>query len=347
MEKNLDEIKEVLLNWYYKNKRNLPWRDEVSAYRTWVSEIMLQQTRVEAVKGYFERFMKSLPTIYDLAQISESELLKLWDGLGYYNRVRNMQKTAQIVVENYDGILPSSYDALLLLPGIGEYTAGAIASIAYGQKVSAVDGNVLRVLMRYLGSYEDISLQRTKQNLKQKLDLVMDDRAGDFNQALMELGAVICIPNGEPLCSICPLKKKCLTYLNDLANVLPVKPQKKKRRVEKKTVLFLHTNTSFAVRKREDKGLLAGLYELPNIDGHLTEMEVLLYLQSLHVVPLEIKDFGCDRHIFSHVEWDMIGYDVLIRDSVFSMIDKETWHERCAIPSAFGEFMEKIEKVLL
>ena len=208
---DLYKIVEPLLAWYEKNRRKLPWRENVSAYRVWVSEIMLQQTRVEAVKPYFARFIDALPDVSDLADCEEEKLLKLWEGLGYYNRVRNMQKAAKTVMEEYGGQLPDDYEKLLSLKGIGSYTAGAIASIAYGIPVPAVDGNVLRIITRLTQDESDIMKQSVKKRVEQALLEVMPQkRAGVFNQALMELGATVCVPNGAPLCEACPWKEFCL-----------------------------------------------------------------------------------------------------------------------------------------
>jgi len=224
----LGAMVEPLCLWYEKNERSMPWREEPTPYHVWISEIMLQQTRIEAAKSYYERFTKRLPDVESLAAISEEELLKLWEGLGYYNRARNLQKAAQILVERYDGCLPAEYDLLLEFPGIGSYTAGAIASIAYGVSAPAVDGNVMRVTMRYLNCCDDISKQSVRKEMERSImEVIPGEKPGTFNQALMELGEVICIPNGMPLCDACPLAdacqgKKCQTQLQ-----LPVKPIKK------------------------------------------------------------------------------------------------------------------------
>ena len=223
MKEILQEIVEPLLAWYQKNKRELPWRDRENAYYTWVSEIMLQQTRVEAVKPYFTRFIEELPDVEALAGCPEKKLMKLWEGLGYYNRVRNMQEAAQTVVAHYEGKLPESYQELLKLKGIGSYTAGAVASIAYGIPVPAVDGNVLRVISRITESREDIMKQSVKKHMEEELKAVMPEKnPGDFNQALMELGAVICVPNGPAKCEICPVAEICLACQHQTVLELPV-----------------------------------------------------------------------------------------------------------------------------
>ena len=258
------DIIEPLLTWYLKNARSLPWREEPTPYRVWVSEIMLQQTRVEAVKPYFQRFITKLPDVAALADCPEDTLLKLWEGLGYYNRVRNMQKAARTVVEEYGGILPADYRALLSLTGIGSYTAGAIASIAYGIPVPAVDGNVLRVLTRLSGDASDIMKQTVKTALEEELlDFMPKDRAGAFNQALMELGATVCVPNGAPLCGECPWGGVCKACADGSWAYLPVKTRARERRIEERTVFVIRTGDRVVLNRRPKKGLLAGLYEFP------------------------------------------------------------------------------------
>lgn len=350
----LYRITEPLLFWYFANARELPWREPIRAerpasegrqsasegdqlisedekpvsqgeraYRVWVSEIMLQQTRVEAVKPYYRRFMKSLPDVASLAACQEERLLKLWEGLGYYNRVRNMQKAAQIVMERYGGELPDSYEELLGLPGIGSYTAGAIASIAYGQIVPAVDGNVLRVASRITGSREDISRQAVKRQYETALQDVMErelsgsreNLPGAFNQALMELGAVVCVPGGPPDCAHCPVSHVCRAFETGCQAELPVKASKKARRIEERTVLVIRDGERAAVRRRPGRGLLAGLYELPNEEGRLSADEALDAVRNLGFSPIRITPLPEAKHIFSHIEWRMLGYMVLVEDT--------------------------------
>ena len=260
----LSKIVSPLFAWYDVNRRILPWRELVTPYRVWVSEIMLQQTRVEAVKPYFERFMTALPDIRALAESDEEQLLKLWEGLGYYNRVRNMQKAARQILEDYGGVMPSEYEDLLTLTGIGSYTAGAIASIAYQKKRPAVDGNVLRVLSRLRRDDRFISDGKVKQEVeKDLLEIMPGHRPGDFNQAMMEIGACICIPNGAPLCDQCPLADICRAHKDGVETQYPYKEAKRSRNIEKKTILILRDDDKTVVRKRPEKGLLAGMYELP------------------------------------------------------------------------------------
>ena len=317
---DLSILTEPLLEWYEKNKRTLPWRENVSPYRVWVSEIMLQQTRVEAVKPFFERFTNRLPDIRSLAECPEDELLKLWEGLGYYNRVRNMQTAAIQVMEEYEGTLPADYEVLLHLKGIGSYTAGAIASIAYHKPVPAVDGNVLRILTRVAADDTDIMKASFRKQVEVQLTEYMQSETfagkspADFNQALMELGATVCVPNGVPNCQECPWRELCQARKNDCISELPVKAKTKQRRIEKRTVFVIRDGERVAICKRPKKGLLAGLYELPNVEGHLSQEEALLYVKEQSLSPLRIQKLPEAKHIFSHVEWQMLGYAVLIEE---------------------------------
>lgn len=338
-----------LLEWYDEHARDLPWRNQSNPYYTWVSEIMLQQTRVEAVKGYFARFIEVLPTIQDLADAKPDQLLKLWEGLGYYNRVRNMQKAALTIVEDFNGELPKDYKALLSLSGIGTYTAGAIASIAYKLPVPAVDGNVLRVTKRLTGSYEDIMLPKVKKELEEDMLKIMPAaRSGDLNQALMDLGATICIPNGKPLCLECPLHHKCKAFQEDLTAELPVKSSKKARKIEEKTVILFSCQDKYALHKRMDKGLLASLWEFPNIEESLPlwKFEELLDKHGIDNYSLEL--LGSAKHIFSHVEWHMIGYRVTIAENNMDLFEDLVWvtkeqlKEEYAVPTAFKAYTTQL-----
>lgn len=306
---------EYLLDWFSINARILPWRKEKNPYYIWISEIMLQQTRVEAVKGYFERFITALPTITELAEAEEEKLMKLWEGLGYYNRARNLKKAAEILIESYQGQLPADYQKLLKLPGIGSYTAGAIASIAFNISEPAVDGNVLRVLKRIAGSFDDITKSKVKKQLEEDLREIMPEgRAGDYNQALMELGAVICLPNGKPLCEKCPVIHLCSAFHQQTWDKIPVKPVKKTRKIEERTIFVIEQEDKFLLHKRSEKGLLAGMWELPNIIGNykIQKAEEFLLKQGF-ILSEPIKQIGKAKHIFSHIEWHMMGYYVKIK----------------------------------
>ncbi len=300
---------EPLLDWYEKGKRLLPWREDATPYRVWVSEIMLQQTRVEAVKPYYDRFMEALPDIAHLAGAGEEDLLKLWEGLGYYNRVRNLKKAACIIMENYNGEMPADYSELMKLPGIGSYTAGAVSSIAYGRRVPAVDGNVLRVLARLKGDGRDIAQPSVRVQIEKELLWDMPwERPGDFNQALMELGAVVCIPVGTPYCERCPWEKLCTAHIQGRETEFPFKTPKKPRVAEEKTVLIIKDETRVALLKRPERGLLAGMYEFPCLEGHLSDRQVLAYLKKEGLSVIKIERLPESKHIFTHKEWHMIGY---------------------------------------
>lgn len=349
---DLNQLTEPLLTWFSAHARVLPWREEPTPYRVWVSEIMLQQTRVEAVKPYFERFVGELPTIQALAKCPEEKLLKLWEGLGYYNRVRNMQAAARTAVEAYGGELPADYEELQKLKGIGHYTAGAIASIAYGIRVPAVDGNVLRVITRVTADTSDIMKQSVKNELEKRLgQVVPEGRAGAYNQALMELGATVCVPNGQPLCEECPWKELCLARAEGAIDRIPVKSRAKPRRIEKKTVLVIRDGERFVLRKRPSKGLLAGMYEFPNMEGTLSEEEVLSLVGKMELVPVRIQKLPDAKHIFSHVEWHMTGYAVRVaaleeEKEQLLFVDPEDTREHYPIPAAFVAYTDYVNVLM-
>lgn len=344
----LKESVEPVVAWYRKHRRDLPWREHPDAYRVWVSEIMLQQTRVEAVKPYYERFLEAFPDVAALAEAEEDKLLKMWEGLGYYNRVRNMQKAAQQVMTEHNGRFPQSYDEILKLSGIGHYTAGAIGSFAYGIAKPAVDGNVLRVVSRLLASDADIMKASTRAQMERLIEEVIPiDAAADFNQGLIEIGAIVCVPNGEPKCEICPVAHLCKAKAQNIQMELPVKTKAKARRIEKRTVLIFRDNETVAIRKRPVKGLLAGLYELPNVEGHLTRKEVIEYGKEIGLTPIRVKKLASAKHIFSHVEWHMIGYEVLVDELEKNCSEKmifagrEEIDRKYSIPSAFEAYIER------
>ena len=336
-----------LLKWYDENARTLPWREDPTPYHVWVSEVMLQQTRVEAVKPYYARFLSALPTIQVLAEAEEEKLHKLWEGLGYYNRVRNMQKAAKQVCKEHHGQLPDSYEALLKLPGIGEYTAGAIASIAFGLPVPAVDGNVLRILTRMTACDDDILKPSVKKGFRELVfEILPQKRPGDFNQAMMELGATICVPNAAPSCKICPVLSFCLAYKAGNPTAYPVKSAKKPRRIEEKTVLLLIWKDRMFLKKRPQKGLLPGLWEYCCLDGKLSREEVTAWLQEKQLHDSQIYSLKQAKHIFTHVEWRMDGYLIalnhldaeLFKEGIFAT--KEQLAGQYAIPSAYRSFTD-------
>ena len=343
----LDLIAEPLLTWYDAGRRILPWRENPTPYHVWLSEIMLQQTRVEAVKPYYDRFLKELPDIASLAAAEEEKLLKLWEGLGYYNRARNLRKAAIQIVSEYDGEMPADYDRLVRLSGIGSYTAGAIASIAFGQAVPAVDGNVLRILSRLRTDDRDILEARAKKSIEEELRGIMPkDRPGDFNQALMELGATVCVPNGSPKCGECPWKELCQAKLQDKISEYPKKTPKKPRKIEKKTILVIQYGQLIALRKRPEQGLLAGMYEFPSLEGYQKEKQVLEYLKRCGVEPLRIRRLEPVKHIFSHKEWHMTGFYVRVDDlsgmGEYEFVDPVKMKSEYPIPSAFAAYMDLI-----
>ena len=345
-EPELYEIAEPVVGWFRQNKRDLPWRKDQDPYHVWVSEIMLQQTRVEAVKPYYERFLKELPRVKDLAEAKEDTLLKLWEGLGYYNRVRNMQKAAQQIMVDFHGEFPNTYEEILSLKGVGNYTAGAISAFAFGLPKPAVDGNVLRVVSRITGSREDIMKQSVRKAMERALEQVIpEDAASDFGQGLIELGAIVCVPNGEPKCAECPAAFACVARKQGLTAEIPVKKKAKARRIEKRTVFIFKDGEKLAIRKRPGKGLLAGLYEFPNEEGRLTQKEVTAYSKEIGLMPVRVKKLESAKHIFSHVEWHMTGYEVIVDElektnkKEFLFIHPEEIGQKYPLPSAFETYI--------
>ena len=295
-----------LVQWYRKNARDLPWRRTRNPYAIWISEIMLQQTRVAAVIPYYERFMRELPDVYALANVDDDRLHKLWEGLGYYSRARNLKRAANDVVTRFGGEMPHAYHELLTLPGIGEYTAGAIASLSFGEAVPAVDGNVLRVWARLFAVERDIrDLSYKKEVREALLPLIPADAPGEFNAALMELGATVCLPNGAPKCDSCPVRKSCEAYRIGRTEELPVLSAKKARRVEKKTIFALSTEKGLLGFRRPESGLLAGLWQLPEAAGELSDAEAAAWLGEHGLLPIGELRFYERKHIFTHIEWHM------------------------------------------
>ena len=311
----MENISPALLNWFYENQRVLPFRTDPSPYHVWLSEIMLQQTRVSAALPYYERFLAALPDIPALAACEEEKLNKLWEGLGYYSRVRNLQKAARIVCERYGGELPADYDAIRALPGIGDYTAGAICSISFGIPVPAVDGNVLRVFSRL---YNDPGVITDPAVKKAFTARVMEHQPpaapGDYNQALMELGALVCVPNGAPLCEQCPLARLCQARAAGTALSLPQKAAPKARKLEDLTVALVESPAGFLIQQRPEKGLLAGLWQPLLWEGAaMTAEQLLAALTALGIHGItECKPIPKAKHIFSHIEWRMTGYTVTV-----------------------------------
>lgn len=347
---SLDLIVEPLLSWYDAGRRILPWREDPTPYHVWLSEIMLQQTRVEAVKPYYDKFLRELPDIASLAAVEEEKLLKLWEGLGYYNRARNLKKSAMQIVSEHGGEMPGDYEQLMKLPGIGSYTAGAVASIAFGCAVPAVDGNVLRVLSRLRLDDRDIMDTKVKRAIEEELrGVIPRERPGDFNQALMELGATVCVPNGEPKCEVCPWGGICQARIQGRAMEYPKKAPKRPRRVEKKTILLIWYNRLIALQKRPDEGLLAGLYEFPSIEGHQKEEQVITYLKNLGVTPIRIRRLEASKHIFTHKEWHMTAYSIRVDElegmGEYVFVEPDEIKNKYPVPSAFAAYLKYMENM--
>lgn len=331
-----------LIPWYHEHSRDLPWRKDQEPYHIWISEIMLQQTRVEAVKEYYIRFLKAFPDIDMLAQADEDHLLKMWEGLGYYNRARNLQKAARIIVEQLNGSFPSKYQELLKLPGIGEYTAGAVASISFSEPVAAVDGNVLRVISRITENYEDIAKASTKKQIKMQLEQVYPKVApGIFTQSLIELGALICVPGGTPKCDLCPASAYCLAHLHGTYMQLPVKNKKGQKRIEEHTVFLLECGNRLAVNKRSEDGLLASMWEFPNVREKHNAERALQIVEEWNCKPSDIVRAVERKHIFSHVQWEMTGYHIRCdrADEHYTWVDKAALEKDIALPTAFKQFL--------
>lgn len=340
---------EEIVHWYNKNKRSLPWRDTNNPYDVWLSEIMLQQTRIEAVKPKYELFKKKLPDIASLAACEDDALMRLWEGLGYYSRARNLKKCANVLVEQYAGKLPAAYDALIKLPGIGPYTAGAISSIAYDMPVPAVDGNVLRVLARYFGIKDDVRNEAVKKKIQDTIqDLYETKRKkgffSSFNQGLMEIGEVVCVPNGAPHCDACPLQEKCICCKKKLYEEIPYRSSLKERKIIERTLLILRDGDSFLLHKRDEKGLLAGLYEFIGIDETLNEKQALKEAERMGAVPVRITHLPEAKHIFTHLEWHMHAYEIQVEQIEQLKIDHCILANKkelasLAIPSAFKTYI--------
>ena len=315
----------LLLPWFRENARALPWRQDREPYRVWLSEIMLQQTRVEAVKGYYARFLQALPDVFALAEAPEEQLLKLWEGLGYYNRARNLQKAARLVAYEKNGVFPDTYEGLLALPGVGEYTAGAVASICFDRPCAAVDGNVLRVLSRYLA--DGGATEEQKKRFRRALEAVYPPgQCGAFTQALMELGAAVCLPNGAPLCEGCPLAARCAAKKQGDPREYPRREAKKPRRRQARTVFLLDCGGKLAICQRPPRGLLAGLWQLPDLEGTLTPEQALEQVRRWGLQP-----------------WDMTGYEIAVagEGGPFLWATRQALAQQYALPTAFRQFLEE------
>ncbi len=340
MESVISRLPGALLPWYQENHRQLPWREDRDPYHIWVSEIMLQQTRVEAVVGYYTRFLKALPTIQDLANADDELLHKLWEGLGYYSRVRNLKKAAQTIVRDHNGVFPSQHKAVLALPGIGPYTAGAICSIAFSQRTPAVDGNVLRVVARLTDDDTPVDTPAFKTQTEKLLSGIYPSEAGEFTQALMELGATICGPNRAPDCEVCPCKEFCKGKYR--ASVLPVRLPKRAKREEERTVFIISCNNRFALTKRPDKGLLAGLWQFPDVSGVFTGQAAADKAGELGFSVSSILREVEMTHIFTHIVWKMRGIYLQASKETdgYTWLTAEEIRAHAALPTAYRQFFD-------
>lgn len=352
--KRIENTVKPLVEWYQKNKKPLPWREEKSPYRVWISEIMLQQTRTSAVIPYFLRFIEKYPDVYALAEAVDDELMKMWEGLGYYSRARNLKKCAKVLVEKYQGVFPREKKELLSLPGIGPYTTGAILSIAYGQPIPAIDGNVLRVMMRVLASERDIADEKTRRDLDALLSSVYPEGAMSslFTEAIMELGENVCIPNGEPRCDLCPISHLCRAHEGRIETFFPIKSPKKPRRIEPRTLLIPTYENIYYIRQRPPHGLLASLYEFVGIDGHLNEEQLQNAIAGMCDIPLDVERLNDGKHIFTHIEWHMQGFLLHLTSPLpEEIVEKyqligatlKDMKEIYSIPTAFKMFLSQLK----
>ena len=334
-----------LLAWYEKEKRILPWREEPTPYHVWLSEIMLQQTRIEAVKPYYQRFLTAFPTIESLAKAEEETVLKLWEGLGYYSRARNLQKAAKLIVSSFGGNVPNDPEDLSALPGIGEYTRNAILAIAFQKPCIAVDGNLLRVYARL----ESKRFSAITPALKKEAGAFFEKAfpllsPGDFNQALMDLGELVCLPNGNPLCHVCPCASFCKARQKGNEESYPGKRSKKEKKSEDVDVFLLAKDGKYAIQKREENGLLAGLYQFPNIMKRTSAKERLAWLESHGLRVIKEEAAGEAKHIFTHLVWNMKGYRIEISGEAndFLFVSLDEIKGKYSLPSAFSYFLKKL-----
>lgn len=347
-------IPEKLTAWFTLHQRILPFRENKDPYRIWVSEIMLQQTQVDTVLPYYNRFMEAFPTVFHLAEAEVDQVFKLWEGLGYYTRAKNLLKCAKTLAENYEGVFPSSHKTALTLPGIGPYTAGAILSIAYDQKVPAVDGNVMRVISRLYALHEDIAVSKTRKLIEEIVQKLIPENAGDFNQGLMELGALVCTPQ-NPKCSQCPLADECSAQAFGLQNQLPVKTKKTASQTIETAAGILRRGGRYLVIKNHE-GLLSGLWGFPLAEGATKTLAcdslMATITQNFGYKIEDMHAVGTAKHVFSHKTWNITVYDIeisaMVRDTAPAMNDVSTeikWLNKeeiaeLAISTAFKKVMK-------
>lgn len=340
--KPLDALPQLLLPWYARHARDLPWRQDQEPYHIWLSEIMLQQTRVEAVRSYYSRFLAALPDVAALAAADSEQINKLWEGLGYYSRARNLHRAAREIVSRYQGVFPTDFDAIRALPGIGDYTAGAIGSIAFGLPTPAVDGNVLRVVSRITASKACVDDARVKQEIRTALAAIYPvGQCSQFTQSLMELGAVVCIPNGVPDCANCPVREICRARALGIQTQLPVRAAKRQRKKAKKTVLIFDCDGHIALLKRPEQGLLAGLWQLPEAEGELLPNQAVTLAESWGVRPQDMTKQVTKNHIFTHIEWEMTGFyfHCAAMPERFTWAAPEQLDQIYSVPTAYRQFI--------
>jgi len=341
---NVETFQDQLLHWFERNLRDLPWRRDKDPYKIWVSEIMLQQTRVDTVIPYFERFIERFPTLETLSEASEDDVVKMWEGLGYYSRARNLHAGVKEVQAEYMGQVPDDPEEIRKIKGIGPYTAGAILSIAYGVPEPAVDGNVMRVLSRLLLIKEDIQKVKTRKHFETIIrEIIARDNPSYFNQALMELGALICTPR-SPKCELCPVSSHCKAMKEGIQEQLPVKGKAKPPKPVAVSVAFLERDGQILIRQRPNQGLLAGLWELPNVEGYRQELEE--YFRQQNVEVLSLSPVMEHQHIFSHLQWNMeVFYAEVDPSQINSTIGKWVhWEElgEYTFPVSFQKILAKL-----
>lgn len=333
----MKKIVKPLLNWYQLSKRDLPWRNTKSPYKIWISEIMLQQTRVETVIRYYIRFIETLPTIEALSKVDDELLMKLWEGLGYYSRARNLKHAAIQIMEQHGGKFPNQFEDILALKGIGLYTAGAIASIAFNQKHNAIDGNVLRVVSRIQNSFLDIALPTTSKKIDESLKLILPKQVGDFNQALMELGATICTPKNIQ-CSCCPIQKHCNAFKHQTQTQLPIKSKKIKRKVMLKTFFILCVQEEIAILKNEEETLFKGMWQLPSVEEHMNINQIYKKFDCV-----QLKRLGNMKHVFTHMDWIIETYVIELNEKMqgFTWVDLFTIQSKIALPTVYKRYIDE------
>lgn len=319
---DIKKFQNDLISWFEAEKRDLPWRNDQDPYKVWVSEIMLQQTRVDTVIPYFNRFIENFPTIQALSEADEEKVLKMWEGLGYYSRVRNLHSAVKEVIEKYDGVVPNTPEKISSLKGVGPYTAGAILSIAYGLPEPAVDGNVMRVISRVLSIWDDIAKTSSRKTFEAAIRaMISQDNPSFFNQALMDLGAQICTPT-SPSCLLCPVREHCISFDEGTSNELPVKTKNKKQKdIHLSAAILKDESGKYLIHKRGPNGLLANLWEFPNTEINLKQIsekeQLRLFLNDSYRAEVELSEIiGHIEHVFSHLKWYINVYEGKIINQV-------------------------------